>query len=96
MVEAGFRTSVPSRKPIAAANTSCGIVQAPMLDSIALGAFQPMIGPLMKLYGSRRGLVSRPLIPSRISCWNWARSMSVPVKWPQPQVFARVRARVIA
>ena len=49
MVDAGFRTSVPPPPPIAAAKTSCGIVQAPMLETIAFGAFQPMNGPLMKL-----------------------------------------------
>ena len=38
--------------PIAAEITSCGIVSAPMLETIAFGAFQPMIGPLMKLSGS--------------------------------------------
>ena len=27
-------------------------------------------------------LVSLPLIPSRISCWNWARSTSVPANSP--------------
>ena len=49
VVLVGFSTSVPLLKPIAAANTSCGIVQAPMLETIAFGAFQPMNGPLMKL-----------------------------------------------
>jgi hypothetical protein len=45
----GFKTSDPLLKPMVAANTSWGIVQAPMLETIAFGAFQPMNGPLMKL-----------------------------------------------
>ena len=35
-------------------------------------------------------------MPFRTSCWNCARSMSVPANWPEPQVFSRVRASVSA
>ena len=63
-------------KPSAAESTNWGMVSIPMLETNAFGAFQPMSGPLMKLYGSRVMLVIRPLIPDRTSCWNWARSRS--------------------
>ena len=49
VVPVGFSTSEPLLNPIRAPNTSWGIVQAPMLETIAFGAFQPMNGPLMKL-----------------------------------------------
>ena len=48
VVPEGSSTSL-SPPPIAAEITSWGIVSAPMLETIAFGAFQPMIGPLMKL-----------------------------------------------
>ena len=69
----------------------------PMLETIAFGAFQAISGPLRKFIGRLVMLVSLPLIPSRISCWNWARSTSPwPAKSPCRRCSSRVRARVIA
>ena len=42
---------------------SCGSEMPPMSLISALGAVQPMIGPLMKLIGARSGLVIRFLDP---------------------------------
>ena len=92
----GVSTAVSPPPPVPAAIASWGIVSAPMLETIAFGAFQAMNGPRRKFIGRLVMLVSLPLIPSRISCWNWARSTSVPVKSPLPHVFSRVRASVIA
>ena len=63
-------TAVSELPPIAAAKTNCGIVSAPMSETNAFGAFQPISGPLMKLIGIRSGSVRRSLIPWMISCWN--------------------------
>ena len=77
-------SSVPPPPPITAEKASWGIVSPPMLETIVFGASQPISGPLMKFKGRLVMLVSLPLIPSRISCWNWARSTSVPENWPEP------------
>jgi len=42
---------------------TCGSVKPPMSLMNALGAFQPIQGPLMKLYGNRVMLVRRFLDP---------------------------------